>query len=79
MLSRCARTAAVSRQAFLRNYASASGGAPSSLLLIEYQDDKIDAGSLAALTAASQMGGEVTGLIFGAPEGVKSVLEQAKK
>ncbi|KAG8882891.1 Electron transfer flavoprotein alpha-subunit [Tulasnella sp. 331] len=58
--------------------ASTSGG-PSSLLLIEHQGGKIDAGTLSALTAASQMGGEVTGLVVGTSEEVKVVLDSAKK
>ncbi|KAG9029681.1 Electron transfer flavoprotein alpha-subunit [Tulasnella sp. JGI-2019a] len=58
--------------------ASTSGG-PSSLLLIEHQDGKINAGTLSALTAASQMGGEVTGLVVGSSEDVKGILASAKK
>lgn len=79
MLSRSVRTTTLQavRNAQLR-YASTAGG-PSSLLLIEHNAGKIDAGSLSALTAASQMGGEVTGLIVGSPEEIKPIIEKAKK
>jgi len=62
----------------LRRYASTSGS-PSALLLIEHNGGKIEAGTLAALTAATQLGGEVTGIIVGSPEEVKPVIEKAKK
>ncbi|KAG8899201.1 Electron transfer flavoprotein alpha-subunit [Tulasnella sp. 403] len=78
MLSRSARGVAQPQVLRQLRYLSTSGG-PSSLLLIEHSGSKIDAGSLSALTAASQLGGEVTGLVVGAPEEVKSVVEQAKR
>jgi len=49
------------------------------LLLIEHNGGKIEPGSLSALTAAIQMGGDVTGLIVGAPDEIKPVIEKAKK
>lgn len=39
----------------------------------------IDSGSLSAVTAAGQLGGEVTGLIVGAPGEVSKAVEKAKK
>lgn len=39
----------------------------------------IESGSLSALTAASQLGGKVTGLIVGAPEEVKQGVEKARR
>ncbi|KAG8921660.1 Electron transfer flavoprotein alpha-subunit [Tulasnella sp. 418] len=81
MLSRSARLSAnnvarfSTRNAQQLRYASSSN----SLLIIEHQNGKIDAGSLSALTAASQIGGEVTGLIYGAPGEIEQVIESAKK
>ncbi|KAG8921140.1 Electron transfer flavoprotein alpha-subunit [Tulasnella sp. 417] len=58
---------------------ASTSGRPSSLLLIEHHDGVINAGTLSALTAASKLGGEVTGLVVGAPDAVKGVVEKAKK
>jgi len=49
-----------------------------SLLLIEHTGGEIDPSSLSALTAASAVGGEVTGLVFGAADDVAGVVEKAK-
>ncbi|KAG9002442.1 Electron transfer flavoprotein alpha-subunit [Tulasnella sp. 427] len=43
-----------------------------------HNDGVINAGTLSALTAASKLGGEVTGLAVGAPEAVKDVVEKAQ-
>ena len=60
-----------------RRYATASG--PHALVLLEHREGVIDSGSLSALTAAQQLGGQVTGLIIGAPDQTNGVVEKAKK
>ncbi|RPD78078.1 electron transfer flavo protein alpha subunit [Lentinus tigrinus ALCF2SS1-7] len=60
-----------------RRYATASG--PHALVFLEHREGAIDSGSLSALAAAQQLGGQVTGLVVGSPEQVKGVLEKAKK
>ncbi|KAL7281394.1 hypothetical protein ACG7TL_004706 [Trametes sanguinea] len=60
-----------------RGYASAAG--PHALVLLEHRAGVIESGSLSALTAAQQLGGQVTGLVVGAPDEVKGVVEKAKK
>lgn len=49
----------------------------SSLALLEHKDGQLNNASLAAVTAAMQLGGSVTGLVAGS--GAKSVAEQAAK
>ena len=66
------RTAVLSRR-----YATASG--PHALVFLEHRDGAIDSGSLSALTAAQQLGGQVTGLVVGAPDQVQGVVEKAQK
>ena len=70
------RTALVARNIH-RTYATAAQ--PHALVFLEHRDGVLDAGSLSALTAAQQLGGEVTGLVVGAPEQVQTILPQAKK
>ncbi|KAI8992892.1 electron transfer flavoprotein alpha subunit [Trametes punicea] len=60
-----------------RGYASVAG--PHALVLLEHRAGVIESGSLSALTAAQQLGGQVTGLVVGAPDQVKGVVEKAKK
>ncbi|KAH9931168.1 electron transfer flavoprotein alpha subunit [Epithele typhae] len=60
-----------------RRYATAPG--PHALVFLEHRDGIIDAGSLSALTAAQELGGQVTGLVIGSPEQVKGVVEKARK
>jgi electron transfer flavoprotein alpha subunit len=60
-----------------RSYASASS--PSTLVYLEHHDGDIDTGSLSALTAARQLGGNVTGLVVGKPGYVEGVVEKVKK
>ncbi|KAI0769449.1 electron transfer flavoprotein alpha subunit [Trametes elegans] len=60
-----------------RGYATVAG--PHALVLLEHRAGVIDSGSLSALTAAQQLGGQVTGLVVGAPEQVKTAVEKAKK
>lgn len=61
-----------------RAFASASSPIHS-LLLIEYRSGQVEGGTLAALTAASELGGKVTGLVIGAPGEVEGVVETVKK
>ncbi|TFK91602.1 electron transfer flavo protein alpha subunit [Polyporus arcularius HHB13444] len=60
-----------------RRYATATG--PHALVFLEHREGVIDPGSLSALAAAQQLGGQVTGLVIGAPDQVKDVVEKAKK
>lgn len=60
-----------------RTYATAQQ--PHALLFIEQSDGVLDPSSLSALTAASQLGGKVTGLIVGNPGEVEKAVEEAKK
>ena len=72
------RTRAILRaQSLTRSYATASS--PHALVFLEHNQGVIDPSSLSALTAATQLGGKVTGLIVGDSEQVNSVLEKAKK
>ncbi|KAJ8583244.1 hypothetical protein M405DRAFT_829040 [Rhizopogon salebrosus TDB-379] len=63
-----ARTSLLSK-ALARSYATAAS--PHAL-------GNLDSASLSALTAASQLRGEVTGLVVGNPEDVPSAVEKAK-
>lgn len=60
-----------------RRYATTSS--PHALVFLEHREGVIDSGSLSALTAAKQLGGQVTGLVIGAPDQVDGVVENAKK
>lgn len=60
-----------------RSYATAVS--PHALVFLEHRQGDLDSASLSALTAASQLGGQVTGLVVGSPEEVPSVVEKAKK
>lgn len=62
---------------FSRGYATAAS--PHALVFLEHQRGKLDSASLSALTATSQLGGKVTGLIVGTAEELPPVLEQAKR
>ena len=64
-------------QSLTRTYATAPS--PHALVFLEHNQGVIDSGSLSALTAATQLGGKVTGLIIGDSEQVSSVIEKAKK
>ncbi|KAH7924261.1 electron transfer flavoprotein, alpha subunit [Leucogyrophana mollusca] len=65
------------RRALVRSYATASS--PHALVFLEHHQGALDSGSLSALTAATQLGGQVTGLIVGGPGEVSSAVEAAKK
>lgn len=60
-----------------RSYATATG--PNTLIFLEHQNGVLDSGSLSALTAAQQLGGNVTGLVVAGPEHIKTVVEKAKQ
>ncbi|KAI6002749.1 DHS-like NAD/FAD-binding domain-containing protein [Pisolithus albus] len=62
-----------------RSYATATAASPHALVFLEHCKGKLDSGSLSALTAASQLGGRISGLVVGTPEDLPAVLEQAKK
>lgn len=65
------------KRVLCRTYATS--GSPHALVLLEHRGGSIEPSSLAALTAASQLGGEVTGLVIGGPGQVDSIVERAKK
>lgn len=64
-------------QRAVRTYATSPP--PHALVFLEHRDGAIDSGSLSALTAAEQLGGEVTGLIVGGPDEVETVVAKARK
>lgn len=59
--------------------AYATTPSPHALVLLEHRHGVIDSGSLSALTAAEQLGGQVTGLVVGSSDEVEGVVEKAKK
>ncbi|KAM6501993.1 DHS-like NAD/FAD-binding domain containing protein [Amanita muscaria] len=59
-----------------RTYATAAS--PHALVFLEHNDGAISPGSLSALTAASKLGGQVTGLIVGGPDHVQNAVEKAR-
>lgn len=67
----------VCHRAFVRAYATSPS--PHALIFLEHRSGDIESGSLSALTAAGQLGGQVTGLVVGGSEEVKGVVEKAKK
>jgi electron transfer flavoprotein alpha subunit len=71
-----ARTSLLNR-VLARSYATAAS--PHALVFLEHRQGDLDSASLSALTAASQLGGQVTGLVVGSPEEVPSIVEKAKK
>ncbi|KAI0930202.1 hypothetical protein AcV5_006979 [Taiwanofungus camphoratus] len=60
-----------------RYYATSPG--PHALVFLEYREGVIDSGSLSAVNAAQQLGGQVTGLVVGSTEQVKGVVQRAKQ
>jgi electron transfer flavoprotein alpha subunit len=64
-------------RALARAYATSPS--PHALVFLEHRHGAIDSGSLSALTAAEQLGGQVTGLVVGGPDEVQGVVEKAKK
>ncbi|TIA93647.1 hypothetical protein E3P99_00093 [Wallemia hederae] len=62
----------------VRRAFSTSRAQRDALVYLEHRDGKLNAGSLSAVTAASQVDGNVVGLVAGA-DNVDSVIEEAKK
>ncbi|KAG1878018.1 hypothetical protein DFJ58DRAFT_902930 [Suillus subalutaceus] len=62
-----------------RVFSAKQAASPHALVFLEHRQGDLDSASLSALTAASQLGGQVTGLVVGSPEEVPSVVEKAKK
>lgn len=71
------RSFVIFRSFLTRNYAS--GSSPHALVFLEHRQGDIDSGSLSALTAASQLGGKVAGLVVGSSEFVPTVVDKVKK
>ena len=71
-----ARSLLASR-AFSRSYATATP--PHALVLLEHKQGALESNSLSALTAAEQLGGNVTALIIGQTDHVQAVVDKAKK
>ena len=64
-------------RAFIRTYTTSR--LPHALIFLEHRSGVIEPGSLSALTAAEQLGGQVTGLIVGGPDEVQGIVDKAKK
>lgn len=64
-------------RAISRTYATTT--TPHALVFLEHRDGKLDSGSLSALAAAQQLGGQVTGILVGGPEQLQQVVPRAKK
>jgi len=75
-LTPCLRT---QLQRSIRNRTYASAAQPNSLVYLEHHEGDIDSGSLAAVTAATELGGNVTGIVVGKEGDVDAVLEKARK
>ena len=71
------RTAIRCRALLSRSYASATS--PHALVFLEHNNDGITSGSLSALTAATKLGGQVTGILVGGLEQVPNAVEKAKR
>ncbi|KAI0266836.1 electron transfer flavoprotein alpha subunit [Gloeopeniophorella convolvens] len=72
-----ARHLSAPRRFIARSYATAAS--PHALVLLEHRNGAIESGSLSALTAAQELGGQVTGLVVGGSDQVQPVLEEVKK
>jgi electron transfer flavoprotein alpha subunit len=64
-----------------RRYATPASptGAAHALVLVEHHDGSINPGSLSALTAAQNLGGQVSLLIVGNEENLPGIVDKAKK
>ena len=65
------------KRPLLRAYATVQS--PHALVFIEHRDGVLNSGSLSALTAASKLGGQVTGVIVGKAGEVDGVVGKARK
>ncbi|EAU91510.1 electron transfer flavoprotein alpha-subunit [Coprinopsis cinerea okayama7 len=70
-------TARVWRRACTRSYATVTQ--PHALVFLEQRQGVLEPGSLSAVTAAGQLGGQVSALIVGDKAHVASAVEEAKK
>lgn len=68
---------ASSRNFLCRSYATPTS--PSALVLLEHRHGLLENSSLSALTAAQQLGGEVTAVIVGQEDHVQKAVSSAKK
>jgi electron transfer flavoprotein alpha subunit len=64
-------------RALIRTYATSPS--PHALVFLEHRAGAIESASLSALTAAEQLGGQVTGLVVGGPENVTAAVDKARK
>jgi len=62
-----------------RAYSTTVIAPPHALVFLEHRKGVLDSASLSALTAAHQLGGNVTGLVIGSEEHVQDVVGKAKK
>lgn len=69
--------ARAARRQFTRAYASPAS--PHALVLLEHRQGVLDSACLSALTAATQLGGQVTGLVISGPDSAAAVVDNAKK
>lgn len=69
--------ALVCHRALVRAYATSPS--PHALIYLEHRAGAIESASLSALTAAGQLGGEVTALVVGGLDEVQGVVDKAKK
>ncbi|KAF8919891.1 electron transfer flavoprotein alpha subunit [Mucidula mucida] len=60
-----------------RSYASPAS--PNALVILEHRQGVLDSACLSALTAATQLGGQVTGLVISGPDSAAAALDNAKK
>lgn len=67
----------VCQRALRRSYATAAS--PHALVFVDHRGGVIDSGSLSAISAAEQLGGQVSALVVGSADHVPQVVEQAKK
>ncbi|KAF7976069.1 hypothetical protein HWV62_7620 [Athelia sp. TMB] len=68
--------AILNRRAITRAYATSSS--PHALIYLEHRAGAIESASLSALTAAGQLGGQVTALVVGGPDEVQGIVDKAK-
>lgn len=69
----------ITRATFLAKRAYATIATPNTLILLEHRDNAIVPATLNAITAAKQLGGNLTGLIVGEQDHVQGVLDKAKR
>lgn len=69
----------ITRATILAKRAYATIATPNTLILLEHRDNAIVPATLNAITAAKQLGGNLTGLIVGEQDHVQGVLDKAKR